>query len=89
MAAVLVTPAGATPDTSPEKVGNWRGDQSADPVQAREIVWRDAKLKKVHFELARRKRWKFSAKLHPARDYRRRFFFNATGMAFHDSLTDR
>jgi len=28
----------------------------------REIVWRDAKLEKVNFELARLKRWKFSAK---------------------------
>jgi transposase len=30
--------------------------------QAREIAWRDAKLEKVHFELARLKRWKFGAK---------------------------
>jgi hypothetical protein len=30
--------------------------------QAREIAWRDAKLEKVNFELARLQRWKFSAK---------------------------
>ena len=30
--------------------------------QARDIVWRDAKLEKVNFELARLKRWKFGAK---------------------------
>jgi transposase len=30
--------------------------------QAREIAWRDAKLEKVNFELARLKRWKFGAK---------------------------
>jgi transposase len=29
--------------------------------QAREIAWRDAKLEKVNFELARLKRWKFGA----------------------------
>jgi transposase len=28
----------------------------------REIAWRDAKLEKIHFELARLKRWKFGAK---------------------------
>lgn len=28
----------------------------------REIAWRDAKLEKIHFELARLKRWKFDAK---------------------------
>jgi transposase len=31
-------------------------------AQAREIAWRDAKLEKVNFELARLKRWKFGAK---------------------------
>ena len=31
-------------------------------VQAREIAWRDAKLEKVNFELARLKRWKYGAK---------------------------
>jgi len=31
-------------------------------TQAREIAWRDAKLQKVNFELARLKRWKFGAK---------------------------
>lgn len=31
-------------------------------VQAREIAWRDAKLEKINFELARLKRWKFGAK---------------------------
>lgn len=30
--------------------------------QAQEIVWRDAKLEKVNFELARLKRWKFGAR---------------------------
>jgi len=30
--------------------------------QAREIAWRDAKLDKLNFELARLKRWKFGAK---------------------------
>lgn len=30
--------------------------------QAREIAWRDAKLEKINFELARLKRWKFCAK---------------------------
>ncbi len=30
--------------------------------QARDIVWRDAKLEKINFELARLKRWKFGAK---------------------------
>ena len=30
--------------------------------QAREIAWRDAKLEKVSFELARLKRWKFGAR---------------------------
>ena len=29
--------------------------------QARDIVWRDAKLEKINFELARLKRWKFAA----------------------------
>jgi transposase len=31
-------------------------------TQAREIAWRDAKLEKVNFELARLKRWKFEAR---------------------------
>jgi transposase len=31
-------------------------------TQAREIAWRDAKLEKVNFELARLKRWKFGAR---------------------------
>ena len=31
-------------------------------TQAREIVWRDVKLDKLNFELARLKRWKFGAK---------------------------
>ena len=31
-------------------------------AQAREIAWRDAKLEKINFELARLKRWKFGAK---------------------------
>jgi transposase len=31
-------------------------------AQAREIAWRDAKLEKVNFDLARLKRWKFGAK---------------------------
>jgi transposase len=31
-------------------------------AQAREIAWRDAKLEKISFELARLKRWKFGAK---------------------------
>ena len=30
--------------------------------QTRDIAWRDAKLEKVNFELARLKRWKFGAK---------------------------
>lgn len=30
--------------------------------QSREIVWRDAKLEKITFELARLKRWKFGAR---------------------------
>src|SRR5574337_354197 len=30
--------------------------------QTREIAWRDAKLEKITFELARLKRWKFAAK---------------------------
>jgi transposase len=30
--------------------------------QGREIAWRDAKLEKVNFELARLKRWKFGAR---------------------------
>ena len=30
--------------------------------QAREIAWRDVKLEKINFELARLKRWKFGAK---------------------------
>lgn len=30
--------------------------------QAREIAWRDAKLEKINFELARLKRWKFGAR---------------------------
>ena len=30
--------------------------------QARDIVWRDAKIEKINFELARLKRWKFGAK---------------------------
>jgi transposase len=30
--------------------------------QAREIAWRDAKLEKINFELARLKRWKYGAK---------------------------
>ena len=31
-------------------------------AQAREIAWRDAKLEKVNFELARLKRWKYGAR---------------------------
>ncbi|WP_227753901.1 MULTISPECIES: IS66 family transposase [Ramlibacter] len=36
--------------------------QNLIECQSREIAWRDAKLEKVTFELARLKRWKFGAK---------------------------
>jgi transposase len=46
----------------PEAVALIARLQQQIQVQAREIAWRDAKLEKVNFELARLKRWKFGAK---------------------------
>jgi transposase len=43
----------------------------------REIAWRDARLEKVHFELARLKRWKFGAKTE-AMDAQQRALFAET-----------
>ena len=40
----------------------------------REIAWRDAKLEKVNFELARLKRWKFGAKTEAMTAEQRRLF---------------
>jgi transposase len=40
----------------------------------RDIAWRDAKLEKVHFELARLKRWKFGAKTEAMSAEQRRLF---------------
>ena len=36
--------------------------QSLIERQTREIAWRDAKLEKITFEMARLQRWKFGAK---------------------------
>jgi len=46
----------------PEAVALIARLQQQIQAQAREIAWRDAKLEKVNFELARLKRWKFGAK---------------------------
>ena len=46
----------------PEAVALIERLQQQVQSQAREIAWRDAKLEKVNFELARLKRWKFGAK---------------------------
>ena len=46
----------------PEAVALIAQLQQKVQTQAREIAWRDAKLEKVNFELARLKRWKFGAK---------------------------
>jgi transposase len=45
--------------------------------QARDIVWRDAKLEKVNFELARLKRWRFGARTE-AMDAQQRQMFEDT-----------
>jgi transposase len=45
--------------------------------QAREIAWRDAKLEKVNFELARLKRWKFGAKTEAMTAQQRALFQDA------------
>ena len=42
--------------------------------QSRDIAWRDAKLEKVNFELARLKRWKFGAKTEAMTAEQRRLF---------------
>ncbi len=42
--------------------------------QTRDIAWRDAKLEKVNFELARLKRWKFGAKSEAMTAEQRRLF---------------
>lgn len=42
--------------------------------QSRDIAWRDAKLEKVNFELARLKRWKFGAKSEAMTAEQRRLF---------------
>jgi transposase len=42
--------------------------------QARDIAWRDAKLEKVNFELARLKRWKFGAKTEAMNAEQRQMF---------------
>ncbi len=42
--------------------------------QSRDIAWRDAKLEKVNFELARLKRWKFGAKTEAMTADQRRLF---------------
>jgi transposase len=46
-------------------------------AQAREIAWRDAKLEKVNFELARLKRWKFGAKTEAMTAQQRALFQDA------------
>ncbi|WP_310733005.1 IS66 family transposase [Azohydromonas australica] len=45
--------------------------------QARDIVWRDAKIEKINFELARLKRWRFGAKTE-AMDAQQRQMFEDT-----------
>ncbi len=50
------------PDLSAEAAALISRLQQQVQAQAREIAWRDAKLEKVNFELARLKRWKFGAK---------------------------
>jgi transposase len=59
-------PSGLSPDLPPglpaEAVALITRLQQQVQAQAREIAWRDAKLEKVNFELARLKRWKFGAK---------------------------
>ncbi len=42
--------------------------------QARDIAWRDAKLDKLHFELARLKRWKFGTKTEAMNAEQRQMF---------------
>jgi len=46
--------------------------------QTRDIAWRDAKLEKVTFELARLKRWKFGAKSEAMAAEQRRLFEETT-----------
>ena len=50
------------PDLSVEAAALIAQLQQRVQAQAREIAWRDAKLDKLNFELARLKRWKFGAK---------------------------
>jgi len=44
--------------------------------QAREIVWRDAKIEKITFELARLKRWKFGARTEAMDAQQRQLFLD-------------
>ncbi len=61
-AASHIDTAPLPPDVSPEAAALIAQLQQQVQSQAREIAWRDAKLDKLNFELARLKRWKFGAK---------------------------
>jgi transposase len=61
-AALHIDMAQLPPDLSAEAAALIVRLQQQVQAQAREIAWRDAKLEKVNFELARLKRWKFGAK---------------------------
>lgn len=55
-------------------------DQARDLLQRkdRDIAWRDAKIEKITFELARLKRWKFGASSEAMNTEQRRLFEEAT-----------
>jgi len=50
------------------------GKQKLIERKDRDIAWRDAKLEKINFELARLKRWKFGAKSDAMNSDQRRMF---------------
>lgn len=61
-AAPHIDTAQLPPGVPPEAAALIAQLQQQVQSQAREIAWRDAKLDKLNFELARLKRWKFGAK---------------------------
>ena len=67
-------PAGLPADLPADAVALITRLQQQIQAQAREIAWRDAKLEKVNFELARLKRWKFGAKTEAMTAHQRALF---------------
>jgi transposase len=69
---------GLTPEAiaalATQKLQRIRQQDEQPALRDREIAWRDAKLEKVNFELARLKRWKFSARTEAMTDQQRQLF---------------